>query len=242
MWRTSAALLSLVPHFQKCWWAQVWNQDWCLHQTRVVGVHLLSPGPLMGIHSHPSRSPPRAAHPPGENPPFHWAHECCIYRILFQEVVLLCAVCHLPATDNAVTLRWNGALVFRGASALSHAVCCSFKPPKRCWSVFYEYRCEFRKSDLNIAACFPGKPGSCILTAAKAAPYAQHSQPFPRDRLGLVVLHLACIGFQNKGLLWRKGGGAECSWCLQHVQMCCSGAFVQHYMLWKLDMALSNLI
>lgn len=74
-----------------------------------------------------------------------------------------------------------------------------------------EYQCEFHKRGLNIAACFPGRPCSSILAAAKAAPYAQRSQPFPKDRQGVVILHLACMPFQMKGLLGRKAGRTGCS-------------------------------
>lgn len=120
----------------------------------------------------------------------------------------LCYLSSLPTTINAVATKWKQALVFRNTCALPQAVCCSLEPPKRCWSVFYEYQCGFRKSDLNIAACFPGRPCSCILTAAKAAPSAQHSQPLPRDRQGLVILHLACTGLQNWGFLGKRDGWA----------------------------------
>lgn len=121
-------------------------------------------------------------------------------------------------------------------------LCCSFKSPKRHWSLSSEYQCEFHKRGLNIAACFPGRPCSSILAAAKAAPYAQRSQPFPKDRQGVVILHLACMPFQMKGLLGRKAGRTGCSWRLSHVQMCCSGALMQCYELRELDAALSNLI
>lgn len=134
----------------------------------------------------------------------------------------LCSLSSLAAAINAVATKWNQTLVFRNTCALPHAVCCSLEPLKRCWSVFYEYQCGFRKSDLNIAACFPGRPCSCILTAAKAAPSAQHSLPLPKDRQGLVILHLARTGLQSEGLPGKRDGWAGFStlWCAAQVCLC----------------------
>lgn len=92
---------------QKHWQAEAWDQNLCLCQMRVVGLHLLKPGPLRGW-SHPPHSPPRDTLLKKTLLTFSLSSQALHLQDLFQEVVLFRTVHPLLVTVNSVVLRQRG--------------------------------------------------------------------------------------------------------------------------------------
>lgn len=152
----------------------------------------------------------------------------------------LCATRPLPVTVNEMEPSSPEAPV------LSPVLCAAASSHQRGVEVsFYEYQCRFCKSDLNIAACFPGRPCSRILAAAKAAPYAPASaaisQRPPRGSF-LFCIWLAQGSKRKACRAERVEGRTAADVCLPRVEMCCSGVSVKLYVLRRLGTALSSLI